>query len=238
MPETDLKQTGVAGFGYAIAVATAAVTLITFAIAFNTPPLSGPGCTGDCFEYPYHGIASRFPGDYIWMYPTMLISLLFTALMACIHQYAGSDKKLFSTTGMAFAVISAAILIPNYYIQVTVVQPALLNGETEGIALITQFNAHGIFIALEEAGFILMCLALFSVVPVFSPGRGIIKVFRIVNLIALIIAVTAFVIITAIYGIMREYIFEIAIISIAWLQLIISSILLAIIFKRNIIPRK
>lgn len=237
MSETNIRSTAIARFGYPVAIATAVLTVITFIIAFNTPPLGGPMCTGNCFEYPYSDIASRFPRDYIWMYPTMLISLLFTALMACIHQYAGRDKKIFSTTGMAFAVISAAILIPNYFIQVSVIQPSLLNGETEGIALITQFNAHGVFIALEEAGFVMMCLASFTVVPVFSPGKGILKAFRIVNIMALMIAAIAFIIITAVYGIMREYFFEIAIITTAWLQLAASSVLLAIIFRKGIIPQ-
>jgi hypothetical protein len=33
-------------------------------------------------------------------------------------------------------------------------QPSLLAGETEGIAMLSQFNPHGLFIILEEPGFI------------------------------------------------------------------------------------
>lgn len=34
-----------------------------------------------------------------------------------------------------------------------------MHGETEGITLLTQYNAHGIFIALEELGYLLMSLS-------------------------------------------------------------------------------
>jgi hypothetical protein len=34
-----------------------------------------------------------------------------------------------------------------------------MHGETEGITLLTQYNAHGIFIVLEELGYLLMSLS-------------------------------------------------------------------------------
>ena len=38
-----------------------------------------------------------------------------------------------------------------------------MNGETDGIALLTQYNGHGIFIAMEELGYITMSISfLFS----------------------------------------------------------------------------
>jgi hypothetical protein len=35
-----------------------------------------------------------------------------------------------------------------------------MKGETDGIALITQYNEHGLFIAMEELGYITMSIAL------------------------------------------------------------------------------
>ncbi len=37
-----------------------------------------------------------------------------------------------------------------------------MKGEKEGISLLTQFNPHGIFIALKEVGYLLMSLSFFS----------------------------------------------------------------------------
>ena len=222
-----------ASFRFYVALATAIITILTFAIAIMTPPLSGPFCKEGCFEYPYTDIASRFPRDYYFMYPTMFISVLHVLLMVSIHDFASPVKKLFSLTGLSFALISAAVLIPNYFIQLAVIQPSLVNGETGGIALLTQYNPHGIFIALDEAGFLLMNISFFAVAPVFSTKTTITKSIRIILITAFILAVISLLFISISYGIRREYIFEVAIISIVWLELIFSSILLSVVFRRE-----
>lgn len=219
-------------FGFYIALSTAIVTTITFAIAVMTPPLSGPWCQGNCYEYPFTDIASRFPRDYIWMYPAMLVSALFVMLLVSVHQYAEAGRKVYTQTGLSFGIISATVLILNYFIQVSVIQPSLVNGETEGISLFSQFNPHGIFIASEEIGFFLMTLALFAIFPAFS-RKGLSGALRIIFISGFSLAVLTFGLISYKYGLKREYIFEIAIISIAWLELITSSILLCIFFRRT-----
>jgi len=65
--------------------------------------------------------------------------------------------------GLSFAIVSVVLLLSDYYIQIAVIKPSLINGETEGIAILSQYNPHGIFIALEEIGYITMILALFSI---------------------------------------------------------------------------
>jgi len=224
--------------GFYISLVTAITTLITFWIAFNTPPLSGPFCTANCFEYPYTDIITRFPRDYYWMYPTMFISILFICLMLHVHYLADSGKKFFSHLGLIFSVISASLLIPNYFVQVSVIQPSLLNGETEGIALFTQFNPHGVFIALEEIGFLMMNLAFFVIIPVFTGKKGLYRVMRLTWLIGFILALVALILISITLGMEREYMFEVTIISIVWIQLILSSFLLSAVFKRKMKKNK
>jgi hypothetical protein len=232
--EVPLDSKFASRFGFYVAVITATVTLITFVIAFLTPPLSGPLCEEPCFEYPYTDIASRFPRDYLWMYPAMFVALLYLILMVCIHNYAGNAKKIFSQIGLSLAIMAAIILISDYFVQVSVIQPSLLSGETEGIALLTQYNPHGIFIALEEIGFLLITISFISVVPVFSQADTLNKAIRITFITSFALAVVSMVLVSAKYGIMREYIFEITIISIVWLELILSSILLARVFKKAV----
>jgi hypothetical protein len=111
--------------GFITAILTTVITVVTFGIAILTPPLSGPFCLEGCFGYPYVDIASRFPRDYLWMYPAILLILIYVVL------------------------IGSLILI------------------------------------------------------------------------------------TAIYGVLREYRFEVAVISIDWLTLIISGILLSVVFRRE-----
>lgn len=220
-------------FGFYVSLFTAIITILTFTIAFLTPPLSGPFCVADCFGYPYHDIVSRFPRDYYWMYPAMLISILFVIFIINIHFLADSNKKMFSLIGAAFSVVAAAILIPNYFVQVSVVQPSLLNGETDGIALITQFNPNGLFIALEEIGFLLMNITFFVIIPVFSSNSRIERSIQWLYFIGLLLALFSYVFISVKLGVERGYIFEVAIISIVWLELIISSILLTIVFNKK-----
>jgi hypothetical protein len=146
--------------GFYVSIFLAILSLITFVIAFTTLPISGPFCKEGCIEYPYSDIISRFPHDYIWMYPTILLNIVFVVFMVCIHQLATKEKKIFSQLGLIFAIIVATILITNYFVQVSVIQPSIEKGETVGIALLTQYNPHGVFIALEEIGFIMMSFSL------------------------------------------------------------------------------
>lgn len=219
--------------GFYISVSTVIITLITFGIAIFTPPLSGPFCTGDCFQYPYSEIAGRFPRDYYWMYPAMLMLFSYLVLMIHIHHTVPYIKKLYSTIGVAFAVMATLILSADYFIQVSVIQPSILAGETEGIALLTQFNPHGIFIVLEEFGFLLMSISFFALFPVFGGRTKLEKAIKLTVIAGFALAVIAFVLISVKHGIHREYRFEIAIISITWIETIVLGILLARYFKNQ-----
>jgi hypothetical protein len=218
--------------GFYSALSTAAITVVTFSIAVFTPPLSGPWCRSGCLEYPYLNIASRFPRDYYWMYPSMLLSVVFVLLMVSIHQYARQDKKAYSLSALLFAAISSTMLLIDYFIQVSVIQPSLQNGETDGIALLTQYNPHGIFIALEEIGYMLMSISFLCTIPVFLKNNRLERAIRATYFIGFLLNVIAFITILALYGIDREYRFELAVITINWMVLIVSGILLTILFKR------
>ena len=143
---------GFSQFGFWVAIATAVVTAISFAIAITTLPISGPFCQAGCVTYPYLEVAAYVPHDYIWMYPATVMTLLFVMLMVCIHHHSLPGKKLYSQIALAFAIISATLLTLDYYVQIATMQPSILRGETEGLALFSQYNPHGIFIALRGTG--------------------------------------------------------------------------------------
>ena len=151
--EDQIKVKGnILRMGFYIAIIMTILAIVTFGIAICTPPVSGPFCKGSCIMYPYNAIISRFPRDYLWMYPAILLSIIFIAFIVCIHYYASDNKKIFSLLSLSFALVSAIVLMTDYFIQVSVIQPSLVNGETEGIAVLTMYNPHGVFIALEEIG--------------------------------------------------------------------------------------
>jgi hypothetical protein len=219
-------------FGFWAAVLTAVVASISFAIAVQTPPASGPFCQGGCLTYPYEDAAAFVPRDYIWMYPATLMMCLFLVLMSCIHSYAAEDRKLYSQIGLVFAVISSTVLAMDYYIQLAMVQPSLLKGELEGLVLISQYNPHGIFIALEELGYLMMSLAFLFMGFVFAGESMLERSIGWLLIVSSVLALAAYVVMSLLYGKDLEYRFEIAVITIDWIVLMVASVLLSFLFKR------
>jgi hypothetical protein len=202
--------------GFYAAILTTVVAVVTFGIAIFTPPMSGPFCVDSCIEYPFTDIVSRFPRDYVWMYPAILLTLIYVVLMACIHHYAPKEKKIFGQIGLSFALISATVLIVDYFIQVSVIQPSLVKGETDGIAILTQYNPHGIFIALEDIGYLMMGAAFLCIAPVFSGTNRLESVVRWIFIISFVLTIVSLIVLSILYGINREYRFEVAAITIKW----------------------
>jgi hypothetical protein len=230
-----MESKNIAKVGFYAALLTALLTVGTFVIAYLSPPLSGPFCTDNCFTYPYADIASRFPRDYFWMYPAMLLNLVYYILMVAIHYFAPTDKKIFSHIGVSLALLSMATFNIDYFLQVSVIQPSLVLGETNGIALLSQFNAHGVFIVLEEIAFIMMSLSMLFMAPIFAGQTKAEKAVRWIFAGNFLLTTVSFALFTVFYGIFREYRFEVAAFAINWLALISSGIALSIIFRRALV---
>jgi len=228
----EKNRSGSAQFGYYISIFTAVISVITFGIAICTPPLSDPFCKSGCFEYPYHEIISRFPRDYYWMFPAIILSFSYMVMMISVHKTIPPERSVFSLAGIAFAVISTLILSVNYFVQVSFIQPSLLAGETEGIAMISQFNPHGLFIILEEIGFIAMNISFIFLATALTSSTRLERSLRLTFIIGFILMLISFTAVVLINGINREYRFEVLIITITWIELIIVSILFSRYFKK------
>jgi len=118
-----------------------------------------------------------------------------------------------------------------------VIQPSLVKGQIEGWAMLTMYNCNGVFIALEEAGYLLMSLALACLIPVYS-GEG--RVRRAVRWLfgaSFVAVVLALIAVSVVRGTDRGDSFEIAVFSIIWLTLIAAGPLLAVAFRRPASPQ-
>jgi len=219
--------------GFWSAILTAVMAAVFFAVGFVSPVRY--------ISYPYVDVASSTCGglqlvscefismDYIWLYPAFLLAPIFVVLMACIHYYAPVDRKIFSQIGLSFALVYAAVITTDYFIQWTVVQPSLLSGETEGLSLFTQYDPHGIFIALEGLGYLMMSVALLFAAAVFTGGR-LERAVRWLFVMSFILAIGSFAGLSLLrYDIVT---FEVTIIMINCTVLIVSGALLSILFKR------
>lgn len=212
----------------------AAMTIVTFGFAITAIPSSGAFCVEGCFEYPYLDTLREFPGDYLWMPLAMVQVLTYLGYATAVHHVAAARDKVLTHIGLTFATLSALVLCVDYFIQFFVVPANLLQGQTEGIALLTQYNPHGVFIALEELGYLLMVLSLVFIASAFSgPGR-MQAVLRWAYRASALVTLGFFVLMLSMFGFDRMDRFEVAAISIAWLALLIGATLSFLVFREAI----
>lgn len=234
----DDDHISAARFGFWTALGTAVTTAITFVVAILTPPLSGQLCTAGCFQYPYLEIAGRFPRDYYWLFPAMPAVLFFVAFVISLTSGPGRESRPLGRFAVILAMMAGLTLLGNYFVQLAVIQPSVLAGESDGISLLSQYNPHGVFIALEELGYLLMSLSLVCVVPSLSkatrPARVVRRLFVggfVANLMALGFMLHR-------HGHARGYLFEIAVITIDWLVLIPAAALMTASYRRQLVDAR
>lgn len=229
--ETNQKNTINLKVGFYTSLLWTVLTVITFGFAMIAIPPSGPYCPGNCMDYPFAELLDYYPRDYYWMY--FVIFQLFAYLIFIIsnHFIAQRERKIFSTISIAFAFISATVLLIAYFIQFTVVPISVMKGETDGVAILTQYNGHGIFIAMEELGYILMSISFLFLAPVFIKKNRLEKSIRMILVLPFALTVLSFIFYSIKFGIDRDYRFEVAVITINWLFTILIGISVSIFFK-------
>ena len=211
------------------AILTVAVAAVFAAVAIPTPPRSGPFCGSACVPYPYVDVAQFAPGDYFWLVPGILLAAIFVVLMGSIHAYAAEPKRIYSRIGLSFAAVYAVVILVDYFLQLTVVLPSLQAGETDGLSLFTEYNPHGLFIALESLGYAMLTIALLFAAPAFAGGRAE-RVIRWLFVSSFVLMVAAF---AGLAVARRDLVaFEVTVLMITWIVLIASGPLLSVVFRR------
>ncbi len=218
--------------GFWAALLTVLLTAATAVAGVATPARSGPFCgptTWACIPAPYTHVAQFIPGDYLWLIPAILLAPVFVMLMAALHDYAPGPRRIFTRVALAFATAYAVVIGVDYFVQLAVVVPSLEAGETAGMSLFTQYNPHGVFIAGEAIGYLTMSIALLLAAPVFA-GGGIERAIRWLFIGGFVLAVAALVALWIVGGDLIA--FEVAVLSINWIVLIASGVLLSVVFRR------
>ncbi len=216
--------------GFWVAI-LAVIATAAFAVAgVATPARSGPFCaTWGCVPPPYTDVAQFIPGDYLWLIPGILLVPLFVVLMAAVHAWAGEPGRLYTRVALAFATAYGVVIGVDYFVQLAVIVPSLEAGETASLSLFTQYNPHGLFIAGEAIGYLAMSLALLLAAPAFA-GRGIERAIRWLFVGGFVLAVAALIGLWIIRGDLIA--FEVSVLSINWIVLIASGVLLSVVFRR------
>jgi hypothetical protein len=235
MTSSGIEALSTARFGFWTALGTALSTTVTFAIAILTPPLSGSLCKEDCFTYPYLDIAARFPRDYYWMFAAIPATLLYVAWMIGLNARAIPNRRLLAQLGLVLSVMSALTLVGDYFVQLAVIEPSILAGESDGISLLTQYNPHGAFIALEELGYLLMSLSLACMALSLPRATRLERTIRWLFIGGFVGNVATFGWFLIAYGHARGYLFEITVISVDWLMLIAGALMATAVFRRDVV---
>jgi hypothetical protein len=228
---TAVRDTrAVSRIGFWVALCTAAAATVSLATAITTPPRSGPYCRSVCVAYPYTNAAAFVPRDYLWMYPALLTALVFVVLAAYLHDRALPGWRLFTRSALCFAVIGSGTLVADYGIQLTVLQPGLLSGETEGLSPLSQYNPHGLFIGLEDVGYATVNLALlFLGIALVRDGSKLMRGAGWVFSAGGTLTVVVLILYGAIYRASLAYRFEVISLLITWLVLITGGLLLSVV---------
>lgn len=217
--------------GYWSALLTATAAVACLALGVTTPPRSGPYCRGDCVTYPYTDAAAFVPRDYLWMYPALLLALVFVVLAVSIHDSVPRGRRVFSRIGVCFAVIGAGVLVVDYAIQLTVMQPALLSGETAGLSPLSQYNPHGVFIGLENIGYATLNLAfIFIGAALLAERSGLVRATGWIFAVGGVLTMILLIVYSAIYRASLDYRFEVLAILITWLVQIVGGVFVGVAF--------
>ena len=221
--------------GFWAAVATAVSAAIALGLGVTTPPRSGPNCSSDCITAPYTDAAAFVPRDYLWVYAASVMVLLFVVLVAGVHHAVVESHRVLSQVALSFAVIATVAAVLDYAVQLTVLQPALLKGELDGLSLWSMYNPHGVFIALENAAYLLMAVSFVFLAAALPKVGGVVRAARIVLVAAGAIVVLSSVLLAVQYGRDLDYRFEVLAIGVDWLALIVAGALLAVGFRKDVI---
>lgn len=112
-------------------------------------------------------------------------------------------------------------------------QASFIMGEVEGLSAFSQYNPHGVFIALEDIGYLLMAVAFFFLGLAFSPHSMLERALRLLFLCSGLLVIGMLILLAVLYGHQLEYRFEVASLLIDWVTLIITGIPVSVVFHRS-----
>ena len=121
--------------------------------------------------------ASTALGIVVLLIPSLLLAPSFALTILGVHYYASEDKKIFSHAAIMFAVIYTVMVSINYYVQLSLILPHMMRGETESVRpfLFTPFDSF--IYSVDVLGYSFMSLSTLFAAFVFK-GEGLEKIAR------------------------------------------------------------
>ncbi|HPQ45493.1 MAG TPA: hypothetical protein PKZ42_14845 [Syntrophales bacterium] len=115
---------------------------------------------------------STWYGLVILLVPSLFLGISFVVMMGSVHRLAHGDRKIWSQMGLTFAIMYGTLICMNYFVQLTLVAPALYRGEVTDSVKPFLFNVFNSFIySVDLLGYSFMSLStLFAAFVFMGPG--------------------------------------------------------------------
>jgi hypothetical protein len=235
LPAQRLAQAGLGWWAGVLTAATATSAWVLVMVVPGAPPRSGANCTGgagSCLTYPYTDAADYVPNDFVWMIPAFLLGPLLVVLLTSLLDDVPAPRRPLARISLRLATASAVLLMVDYYVQFTTVQASLVRGETGGgLSLLSQYNPHGVFIALEDLGYATMLTALAVAAPALPRATRPERILRRLLATTGTLGALLLPVLLAALGRDLDYTYEVLAIATAWTTLLVTGILAAITFR-------
>jgi hypothetical protein len=103
------------------------------------------------------------PSDLFWLFlPSLFLAPSFLVAVICLHYSIPPDERIWTTIGIAFAIVYCAFATLVYFTQLTVVIPDLLNSKIDETHVLA-FKSRSFLMAVDCLGYFFMSLTtLFS----------------------------------------------------------------------------
>lgn len=196
------------------------LTLLTLILALRAVPISGAFAPKNPLQYPYLDTTEQYPRDYIWMYSAIFMMISYIVYMIIMESRTSDRYRIFSRTGLLFALFAGFLLITTYFLQAEVIPVNIMHEQYDGVSLFTQYNPYGMFIALEVLGYLFMSLSLLALFPLFNKGKSGLYT-RVLLILSTGLTLLSYILLSLIHGLEKMERVEVVIICITWLELII-----------------
>ncbi len=157
--------------------------------------------------------------------PSLVLAPAFLVMLVCVNAMVPGERRIWSQLGVAFAEVYVPLCSIAYIVELFVVEPRVMHGAANEVALLTLTRGDTILNAVDGIGYIFMCLATLFAAPAFV-GDRLQQWIRWLFLANGILAVPIFLT----YFVNRSFIFGAALWSVT---ISVSAILLATFFRRS-----
>lgn len=101
----------------------------------------------------------QHPHELFWLFlPSLFLAPAFLIVITCLHFTASDQEKIWTAIGLCFSVVYCAFATTNYFTQLTVVVPALVNGEINETYPLA-FKQGSFMFAIDCLGYFFMSLS-------------------------------------------------------------------------------